>query len=478
MLERLANLVATHQVRARELVELSLTRIERHNPGLNAVVSLRSDEALCEADALETEIARGARPRPLAGIPVLVKDIEDVAGMVTTYGSLVFAKASPAVSDGLVPMRLKEAGAIIIGKTNTPEFAYEGYTANRLFGMTRNPWGKEWSPGGSSGGSAAALAAGLVPVATATDGGGSIRIPAAACGLAGLKPSNGLVPRRPVPFWIDLSTDGPLGTSFKDVRLLLDVEAGPVDGDPSAVPRWSQRAGVLPRRVLAAERFIDRGPLPAAIHALFWQAVENLSSLLGVPVSKLQPSDLLAETPGGDAESDWYWLCGIETAYHLGADFIREKADLFDPGFLMWMEDALSAPIARYFDARRRRFEYVRRLDGVLGDDAVLLTPCVTLEGFLADGTLPGKDRLNAPDASGYELAALTPTWAYNTPVANMTGHPAASFPAGTSPNGLPFGLQVVGPRFADDLVLNLGDLWEQAHPWPRVAPGYEEYDL
>src|SRR5581483_1235429 len=185
----------------------ALQRIERHNPALNAVVSLRAEEARDDARALDERIARGEDPGPLAGV------------------SLLFADAPPATRDGLIPRRLRAAGAIPVGKTNLPEFAFAGFTDNRLFGPTRNPWNVEWSAGGSSGGSAAALAAGMVPVATATDGGGSIRIPSALCGLVGLKPTNGVIGREPIPDWIDLSTFGPIASTVADVRLLLEVES-------------------------------------------------------------------------------------------------------------------------------------------------------------------------------------------------------------------------------------------------------------
>src|SRR6185369_11544925 len=175
-------------------VDEALERIERLNPALNAVVAIRAADARREAAALDAVIARGGfepgRLR-LAGIPFLVKDVEDVVGLPTTHGSLLFADAPPATADSGTVARLRAAGAIPVGKTNTSEFAFEGVTDNRLFGRTLNPWNRDWSPGGSSGGSAVALAAGLVPIATASDAGGSSRGPAAVCGLVGLKPTNG-----------------------------------------------------------------------------------------------------------------------------------------------------------------------------------------------------------------------------------------------------------------------------------------------
>ncbi len=201
----LAAAVREGRVSSEELVLRSLERIERLDPPIGAVVAVRQ-EAIDEARAAD---ASGSHPGPLSGLPLLVKDTEHVRGMRTTFGSLLHASDPPAAVDGLSVERLRAAGAIVVGKTNVPEFAFEGFASNRVFGDTRNPWAPDWSPGGSSGGSAAALVMGLTPLATATDGGGSTRIPAAFCGLAGLKPTNGLIGRRPIPDWMDLSTPGP-----------------------------------------------------------------------------------------------------------------------------------------------------------------------------------------------------------------------------------------------------------------------------
>src|SRR6266536_5232912 len=292
-LERIGEAVRQRRVSAVELVRQSLERIERLDGELGAVVALRAERALEEAAALDRRAAGGAPLGPLAGAPLLVKDIEDVEGMPTTFGSLLFKDAPPASADGLVTGRLRAAGAIVVGKTNLPEFAAQGYTTNSLFGVTRNPWALRWSPGGSSGGSGAALAAGMVPLATATDGGGSIRIPATLCGLAGIKPSGGLIGRRPIPDWIDLSTDGPLATSVEDLRLLLALEAGPVADDPTALPvppaleRGERPA--RPGRGLAAPRFVPWGPLPADVAELFDAALLALERDLGLAIEPVEP---------------------------------------------------------------------------------------------------------------------------------------------------------------------------------------------
>ena len=273
MLAEVAELVRSREMSAVEMVRRAYERVGSLNGDLNAVVALRDEEeAVAEARGLDDRILRGERLGPLAGVPFLVKDAQDLAGMRTTNGSLLLAEAAPATRDALNVARLRAAGAIPVGKTNVPEFCFEGFTDNRLFGVTRNPWAPEWSPGGSSGGSAAAMAAGMVPFATATDGGGSIRIPAAFCGLFGHKPTSGLVPRDPIPAWLDYSTDGPLAMSMADVRLLLALESGPTAGDPTALPaeQAAQLAGAAaasrrPSLVLAAPRFVDWGPLPNAV---------------------------------------------------------------------------------------------------------------------------------------------------------------------------------------------------------------------
>ena len=208
------------------MVTEALERIGRLDPALGAVVMLRSDAALAQAAARDD--ARDARtPGPLWWLPVLVKVLHAVAGLSTCQGSRLLSGAAPVTRDGVTPSRLTRAGAIVVGKSTLPEFATEGFTAGPLTGTTRNQWDVRYSPGGSSGGSAAAVSAGMVPIATATDDGGSIRIPAAYCGLVGIKPSGGVVPREVAPDWIDLSTDGPLATRVDDLAVLLDVTGHP-----------------------------------------------------------------------------------------------------------------------------------------------------------------------------------------------------------------------------------------------------------
>jgi Asp-tRNA(Asn)/Glu-tRNA(Gln) amidotransferase A subunit family amidase len=451
--------IASGHVSAEEVVRLALERIERLDGAINSVVALRAEEAIAEARARDR--AKGSAA--LAGVPVLVKDLEDVAGMRTTQGSVIFADSAPATSDGLVPSRLRAAGGIVVGKTNLPEFASEGFTSNLLFGTTRNPWALDWSPGGSSGGSAAALAAGMVPIATATDGGGSIRIPAAFCGLVGIKPTNGVIGRRPIPDWIDFSTDGPFATTVADLRLLLSVESGPVAGDPTALPAPYPTAGERPSKVYAAPRLNGVGPLPDAVAAVFEAALVAAGEVFGITIERLKTEELW---PYGGPVDDWVVLASVEHAHRMGREFVKANLDRMHPSARGFMEFGLGVSIDDYMSARRRRFDYVRQFDELLGADAVILSPTVAATGFLADGRLTPQ-----------EEPGMLPTDVYNTEVANITGLPAISLPAGLCPNGVPFGLQVMAPRYRDGLLLDLAEAWENGRPWPRVAPGYDSFE-
>ena len=439
---------------------MSLERIVRLNPPLNAVISVR-EEAVEEARALDARVAGGQDPGPLAGVPLLVKDMEDVEGAPSTYGSVVFADAPAAVADGLIPRRLKAAGAIVVGKTNQPEFAFAGFTDNLLYGATRNPWNLEASPGGSSGGSAAAMAAGMAPIATATDGGGSIRIPAAWSGLVGLKPTNGVIGREPIPEWIDLSTFGPLGQSVADVRLLLELEAGPVPGDPSALPEPPSLRGRMPSRAFAAPRLVDFGPLPPPVQALFDAALEAFERNIGIPVEPIEPSSIFR---AGNVSEDWLVTCAVEHVHRFGWEFCEANLEHFSPVFRGVVEFARKTPLDAYLAARRRRFAYVRELDQLLGEDAVLLTPTNCVTWIRADGTHPETGKIgDTPDA-------------FNTDPQNVTGHPAISVPAGVSDDGVPFGLEITAPRFHDGVALAVAEAWERTNPWPLTAPGYEAF--
>jgi Asp-tRNA(Asn)/Glu-tRNA(Gln) amidotransferase A subunit family amidase len=427
------------------------------------VVATRPDGAIADAREIDRRVARGEDPGPLTGLPFLVKDIEDAAGLPTTFGSLLFADAPPAVADGIAAARLRRAGAILVGKTNTPEFAMAGHTANRLFGATVNPWAEDWSPGGSSGGSGAAVSAGLAPIATATDVGGSIRIPAALCGLVGLKPSGGRIGRDPILGTPDMNHLGPLATTVADARLLLGVLGGPARGDPFSLPPMPLRPLRMPARIVAAERVVDGPPLGPDVARLFSEALAGVERDLGLPVERIGPGQIF---PSGYDPDDWFRIIAVDQLAILGREFVTRNLDRVSDGIRGDLEAALGISVDDYAGARLRRYRYARELDDVLGDDTLLLLPSLTVEGWTPDGELP--------DSPGQGL----PGWVFYMDPANFGGQPAASVPAGHGPHGVPFGLAVMGPRFADELVLGFAAAWESVRPWPLSAPGWAPFGL
>jgi Asp-tRNA(Asn)/Glu-tRNA(Gln) amidotransferase A subunit family amidase len=300
-------------------------------------------------------------------------------------------------------------------------------------------------------------------IATATDVGGSIRIPAALCGLVGLKPTAGRVGRDPILATPDMNHIGPLATTVEDVRLLLDVLAGPVPGDPFSLPRLPPGPNRLPRRVLAADRVAPHGPLPPAIDRLFRAALDAVERDMGLAVERVEPEAVL---PSGYEPDDWWRVIVVDQAAIVGRETIAREAERFSPNVRHDLEAGLEMALEDYAGARLRRYRYTRELDALIGPDSVLLTPLLTVEGWTPDGDLPGEP--------GGEL----PWWVFNTDPINFTGHPAASVPAGCGPHGVPFGLQVVGPRLADELVLGFAAAWEAIRPWPLAAVGYTPFGI
>jgi Asp-tRNA(Asn)/Glu-tRNA(Gln) amidotransferase A subunit family amidase len=450
MLEELAGAVRDGRITPAEVVEESLRRIEASHDTLNAVVALRADEAREDA-------ARHPRSGPLAGLPLLVKDMARCRGMRTTMGSPLFADAPPDEVDDIVVGRLREAGAIVLGRTNTPAFGHAAFTTNQVFGATRNPWNPERSPGGSSGGSAAALAAGLVPLATTSDGGGSVRIPASCCGLVGYKPTMGAIGRNVLPRWIGFSTQGATGRTVADVVLEASVTLGPADGDWLSVPRAGvQLEPSRPERVVACPSL--RAAVDPVIETAFDEALASLAGA-GITVERIDaPSD-------SSVAVDWFLIGSAELAQSL--EGVRGQWDSFEPSLLFALHFGEAVTISQYLAATRRRHEVASRFDAVLAPGTVLVTPTANVQSWAPEGPLPST------------LGELhDPTIAVNTPDLNVTGHPAVSVPLGRDEAGVPFGMQVVAPRFADGLALGLAAELERLRPWPTVAAGYEPFPV
>ncbi len=449
MLHELSTAVRAGHVTPTELVEESLRRIEAANPATNAVVALRADEALAEA-------AAHPRTGPLAGLPLLVKDLARCRGMRTTFGSTIFADAPPDDVDDIAVARLRAAGAIVVGRTNTPAFGHAPFTTNRLFGTTRNPWNTDRSPGGSSGGSGAALAAGMVPLATTSDGGGSVRIPAALCGLVGLKPTAGVVGRNFLPRWMEFSTMGATGHSVADVVLEASVIQGTAPGDWTSTPSGTALLDpTRPARIVACRTF--RADVDPEVERAFEESLAALAAD-GITVER-------AAAPCSATDAfDWFTMASAELRQSL--EPLRDRWDELEDSLRVQVEFGALVTIDMYLAAARRRHELGARIDALIGTDAVLAVPTLNARSWAPEGP--------APDAAGAVKGDLS--IATNTPEINSSGHPAVSVPMGLDEHGVPMGLQVIAPRFADGLALGVAQILERVRPWPDVAVGYEPF--
>jgi aspartyl-tRNA(Asn)/glutamyl-tRNA(Gln) amidotransferase subunit A len=446
---------------AHDVIEAAFERIERMDGMLNAFTAMSPDQALERAAMIDAKVRSGIDPGRLAGVPLAVKDLEPAAGLPFTSGSRIYAQRV-AAEDSVQVARLKAAGAVVIGKTNTPEFGARCYTVNRLHGATGNPWNLSLTPGGSSGGSAAAVASGMVPLATASDGGGSIRIPAAWSGCFGIKPSLGRIPRahERAPTWGSLSHPGPLAETVRDAARYLDVVAGPHPDDLEALDSAGGRfeAALLgpPLRLrrVAWSQTLGYAEVDAGVAATARQAAEALAGAVGaelVEVAAVFERDPLGVWSTLAAPGDLALLERLAPA----------ERDLVEGAVRKFGGTAMGLSAVDYLEALEGRYQLNRRMSAFFRDHDLLLTPTVAAPPFPKEG--PPPTVLNGRNVG--PTATIPFTYPFN-----VTGHPAASIPAGLGPDGMPVGLQVVGPRYDDVLVLRACAALEAARPWPRAG--------
>ena len=445
---RQAEMIRRAEVTSTELVELYLQRIERLDPELNAFRRVMGERAL--ADARQADARRGAGDdRPLLGVPIAVKDTEHVGAEPTGWGTA--AHGGPAARDNDFVGRLRAAGAVILGKTNLPELAIMGDTEGPAFGVTRNPWDPSRSPGGSSGGSGAAVAAGLCAAATGSDGLGSIRIPAACCGIVGLKPQRDRISLAPASeHWHGLSVAGFLTRGVLDTALLVDATAARPPERPLV-----EAAGVVPGRLRIAVSFKVPLALPARVDGEVRRALEELAARLrelGHEVAEHDPDYGRA----GDAVTILY-LSGI--AEQAGRFARPERLQRRTRGFGRMGRLIPGSVVQR---ARRDMEGHTARLGELFRDHDVLLTPVMTRppvsaahwEGLGASRTLLGM-------GSVYPFTGI---W-------NLTGQPAISVPAGLDGEGLPIGAQLVGPTDGEPRLISLAAQLERELGWTERRP-------
>ncbi len=443
-----ADRIAAGDLSPVELVEAIIDRANRPEvAALNALTVLLEESARSKATEAEKAVASGDPLGPLHGVPFTIKDLTPTAGIETAYGSNAFAGNVPD-EDAPIVRRLAEAGAILIGKTTTPEFGNKGTTESPLTGTTCNPWNPKRTSGGSSGGAAAAVAAGLGPLAQGSDGGGSIRIPAACCGVVGLKPSFGRVPFLPEDSVFETLTHiGPITRSVEDAAFMLDVVSGPDEGDPFSLPRSeisfldAARGGAPDGLRVAYSPDLGLGPVEPEVHRAVRQAVDLLSGS-GAIVSEID-----AKLP--DPEDAMLTIWSTSQGYIAEDLLLPRVSELqIDPAVMELHRAASSISAVDYYRAAVVfRDELYRAVAGIFSDFDVLITPTIATPAFAHPGWHPG------PATVAGQPVERRIGWIFTYPF-NMTGHPAISIPCGFDSDGMPIGLQIVGPRHSDDLVL------------------------
>jgi aspartyl-tRNA(Asn)/glutamyl-tRNA(Gln) amidotransferase subunit A len=454
----IADRVRAGDVSAKEVLETFAERIERYNEELNAIVYVDLDGARAQATEIDSRIAAGEDPGPLAGVPVGIKDLEDVAGMPTTFGSVPY-KDNIAPDDAIQTARLRNAGAVFVGKTASPEFGAEASTRTLLFGTTRNPWNLERTPGGSSGGSAAAVAAAVLPIASGSDGGGSIRIPASYSGLFGAKGTYGRIPKGGVESSYT-SVQGCMARSVRDAARYWDCVVGADERDAHSLPHpglsyeavlddapsglratWSDDLGYhhATKEILGITRAAAQRLCDAASVALVDRPVELLDMSAGWGLLGLPGTELAVVPHWPDREEDFTPV--IRAAMQSRPRYTTEQ-------------------IAKAID--RRNTNDVRLADA-FDDVDLIITPTTGTAAFRAEGPMPA-------EIDGQQVKPMRVIYTYPF---NISGHPAVSIPCGFDADGLPVGLQVVGRRHSDHVLFQLSRVFEQVHPWTKIATNY-----
>jgi aspartyl-tRNA(Asn)/glutamyl-tRNA(Gln) amidotransferase subunit A len=440
---------------ARDALEQSLATIAEKNPALNAFIMLDEKSAQAQADAVDARIARGEDPGKLAGVPIGVKDIENCIGFPTTQGSLLMKDAPVADADSIHVARLRAAGAVIVGKTNTPEFGMDGATHNKLWGITRNPWNTELTPGGSSGGSSSAVSSGMVPLSTATDAGGSTRQPAAYTGTVGLLPAHGRIPKG--SGFSNWSCHGAITRSVLETARYLDVVSGPDDHDRQSLPPPGMSFED------EAETFDVTGLRAAWSPDLGYAVVEPEI----IEICERAAHQLMQAAALDTVRRD----CHVANAYMPLAlvNLWRMKTDMETDGTLSaalpllaeqsqdWLERMDEISAQDIADAWRVIYQLEADMADLFADIDVLFTPATACSPYIADAPIPQMiDGRDASNSGGEPFG----------PPANICWNPSISIPAGLTASGLPVGLQITVRRHHDHVALRLGRLWEQTQPW------------
>lgn len=457
----IADRVRSAELSAKEVLETFLARIEVFDGDLNSFTHLDPDGARAQAAKIDRRMAAGEDPGPLAGVPLGVKDLEDARGIPTTHGSILY-KDNIAEGDSVQVARLRGAGCVVVGKTAAPEFGAAAYTSTPLHGTTRNPWRSERTPGGSSGGSAAAVAAALVPIATGSDGGGSIRIPASYSGLLGFKGTFGRVPRGAAPESSYTSVHGPMARDVRDAARYLDCVVGPHEPDQFSLPHpgfsYEERLDdVIPGLEAVWSEDLGFGVCHTETAGIAREAAEALAAS---GAFEWEERKVALKDPA----VAWGVLGAAET-FHKVESHWDERRDDLSPIFAYGIERGLERiDLPEMTRAAERRWENNQILAEVFEDVDLIVTPTTPTTAFVAEG----------PMLSEIEGRTIKPMHSicFTYPF-NLSGHPAVSLPCGFDADGLPVGLQIVGRRHSDHLLLALAARFQEVRPWPSTAEPY-----
>ncbi|MBA7526497.1 Acylamidase [subsurface metagenome] len=455
--------IDNQELTSQEITEIIIERIEKINPVINAYCTPTFDLAREMAKKADERVKRNEKIPLLNGIPTSIKDLLSVKGVRTTYGSKIYEHYFPE-EDAIAVTRLKDAGCVILGKTNTPEFGFKGVTDNLIFGVTPNPWDLEKTSGGSSGGAAASVACGMGPLAQGSDGGGSIRHPACFCGTYGLKPSFGRVPIFPKTFHsgLTLSVVGPIVRYVSDAALMLDAMKGPFEGDRHSLPedhiKYTDHINEKPDKLkigyslnLGFAKVVDKEVEKAVVNSAYrfesfgWEVEE----------AKFKEFD-----PSMAFSTMWLIMFGYDLE-----PYLEEWRDKLDPSLVTWVEAGLRFPASVLPNAMRIRSQFYQSIFETFKNYDILLTPSTAVPAFESGDAYPSQ--INGINVSPTAWQAFTFPF-------NFTGHPAATIPCGWTNANLPIGLQIVGKRFQELLILQVSKAFEELAPWQDKRPNFD----
>ena len=462
--------IKTQELTSQEIIETIIERIQKINPIINAYCTPTLELAREMAKEADERVKEGKKLGTLNGIPISIKDETEVEGIRTTFGSKIFENNKPR-RDDIVVKRARNADTVILGKTNTPAFGFKGETDNLIFGVTKNPWNLERTPGGSSGGAAAAVTSGLSPLAIGSDGGGSIRIPSSFCGTYGLKPTFGRVPQSTMLLFGYLGTlvhKGPIVRFVKDAALLLDVLVGEHFTDRYSLPKpnysYLEKLNDKPRK-LRIGYSLDLGfaeALDPIVEKSVLDAIQKFEQLNW----SVEKSKIKVKNP-----EPLFWTLWASGFGHTFQPFLKKWKDKMDPDFVEIIKIGLNySPVDLKMAEVQREMIYIN-ISRLLKDFDIIITPTVACPAFeIGKSGIYDRETMKSDIFINQKRVSMLGWLSFTYPF-NISGHPAASIPCGWTSDGLPIGMQIVGKRFDELTVLQASKAFEDMSPWQDKKP-------